>query len=102
MADRLIDRLRAGFKRQKVTILDVEVHVTPLSLAETANVQAKFPDDTARRQAEILIMKCRDANGEPVFTADDRDALATEVNGGAFTAVWAAVNGHTVDAQAEK
>ncbi len=102
MSQKLIDRLRSRYQRQKVQLLDVDIWVTPMSLGETANVQARFPDDTARRQAEILILKCRDEKGEAVFSSEDRDALVSDVNGGEFTAVWAAINGRTVDEQTEK
>jgi hypothetical protein len=102
MSDKLIDRLRAASAARTVSILGVNVHVTPLTLAEQAKANAMFPDDSAKRQAQILLMKCLDAEGKRLFNDVDRDALAGEINAGAFSDVWAAINGRTVEAHAEK
>lgn len=102
MSDKLIDRLRAASETRKVVVLGIEIHVKPLTLAEQAKANAMYPDDSAKRQAQMLVMKCLDAEGKRLFGDDDLAALAGEVNAGAFTEVWAAINGRTVEAIAEK
>lgn len=88
----------------KVTVLGRDVFVSQITLEEQAKVAAMFPEgvDTAKRQAAILILKCRGADGKPHFTADQRDGLASKVGSGRFTEIWQRINGATVDEQAEK
>jgi hypothetical protein len=101
---KLIDLLVEDNQAHKVVVLGRDVYVSQITLEEQAKATAMFPDeqDSAKRQASILVLKCRDAEGKPLFTADDRDALAGKVGGGRFSGVWARINGNTVDAQAEK
>ena len=98
----LIDLLREDYRREKVSILGRDVYVLPLNLADSANVHAKFPDDTAKRHAEMLIMACRTESGAPSFTAADRDFLASGVNSHRLEAALKAAYGRSVDEQAEK
>lgn len=88
----------------KVSVLGRDVYVSQITLEEQAKVAAMFPEggDTAKRQAAILILKCRDANGNPHFTGDQRDGIASKIGSGRFTEVWQRINGATVDEQAEK
>lgn len=100
---RLIDLLVEDNQgRHKVTLLGRDVYVSQVTIEEQAKVTAMYPDDSARRQASLLILKCFDAEGRPLFTPDDRDALATKVGAGRFAPVWSVVNGSSVDEQAEK
>lgn len=104
MSDTLLDRLRADFasKRQKVTILGIDVFVSPLSIAENTKVMAMYPDDSAMRQAAFIVLKCTDEAGKPVFTDEDREALTRSVAGSHFDKVFKVMNGDTVEKQAEK
>jgi hypothetical protein len=104
MTERLIDKLRADLKAltKRVEILGVAVFVAPLTVAESSRVTAMHPNDAAQRQAEILVLKCRDEDGNPVFTKDDKPALVRDVAGDRFTPIFAVLNGASVDAQAEK
>jgi hypothetical protein len=91
---------------RKVMLMGRAVYVTQMTLADQAKVTAMFPDgsviETPKRQAAALILKCRDADGKPLFTSDQRDGLANLPGANKFDAVWAALNGNTVDEQAEK
>lgn len=103
MSESLLDRLRAEFqsRKRRVTVLGVEVYVTPLTIAEETMLATKFPNDSARRWAETFILKCRDADGKPVFSKDDGIALKNEVAGDALQPLIAALVGLT-PADAEK
>lgn len=104
MSDTLLARLRADFaaKRQKVTILGIDVFVSPLSIAENSKVMAMYPDNSAMRQAAFIVMKCTDEAGNPVFADDDRETVAQGVAGSHFDKAFKIMNGETVEAQAEK
>ncbi len=102
---RLIDRLvEASATVHVVPLMGVDLHVSQITIAEQSKIAAMYPEDgdSAKRQASILILKCRDAEGKPVFTGDDREALATKVGARLFADVWAAINGASLDDQAEK
>lgn len=85
-----------------MTVLGRDVYVTALTIEDQAKASAMYPDGGAMRQAAFLAMGCKDANGKPLFTVDDHEALAKRVGAGRFAAVWAVINGESVDAQAEK
>jgi hypothetical protein len=99
----LIARLKADYqaRRRKVDVLGMEVWVTPLTVGENARLLAMHPDDGAMRMAETLVMKCRDADGKPIFAKEDKRALAAEVAGDALTELLVAITGPSV-ADAEK
>ena len=101
---RLIDRLVEDNQTRMVSLMGVDIHVSQLTIEEQAKVTAMFPDggESAKRQASYLILKCRDADGKPIFTSDDRDALASKIGASRFREVWSVINGETVDDQAEK
>lgn len=100
----LIEKLREDFKsrRRKETILGVDVWVTPLTVDEQNKTNAKHPNDGALRLAEILVMKCRTDDGQPIFTADDKVALKREVAGDRLGPLIAAITGPSAEEQAEK
>lgn len=104
MTDRLIDLLKADHRARtrSVTILGVDVIVAPLTVAETAAATAKHPTDSAQRQAELLVMKCRAVDGTPLFTVADKPALMREVAGDRFGPIFAALNGEPLEVQREK
>jgi hypothetical protein len=104
MSDKLIDLLKADHKARvrKVEILGVAVYVAPLTVGESARATAMHPNDSAQRQAQILVMKCRDEAGAPLFSSEDKPALVREVAGDALGPIFAALNGDPVEIQAEK
>lgn len=101
---KLIDLLVEDNRTRKVALMGVDIYASQLTIDEQSKVQAMFPDggDSAKRQASYLILKCKDADGRPIFSSDDRDALAARVGAGRFAEVWKIINGETVDDQAEK
>ncbi|WP_428673711.1 phage tail assembly chaperone family protein, TAC [Reyranella sp.] len=98
----LLARLRADNRPRKVPLLGEDVYVSQITIAEQSKITAMFPEDSAKRQAAILVLKICDADGKPLFTADDRDALVGEPGANKFAAVWNAINGVSLDVQAEK
>lgn len=85
-----------------VKIMGRDVHVTQATLEDQAKAAAMYPDGGEMRQAALLVMKCKDAEGKPLFTAEDRGKIAKLVGANKFADVWSALNGSGVDAQAEK
>lgn len=102
-ATKLIDLLKNDFKsrRRKETVLGVEVWVTPMSAADQTRVNAAHPDDGGLRMAEILVMKCRTADGHPIFTKDDKLDLKEAVAADRLGPVLEAINGAGVEEQAK-
>lgn len=100
LLDLLIEDYQA--KRQKVTILGMDVWCSPLTLAENAKVQAMHPGDSAMRNAAFLVMKCTDVDGKAMFSSEDKDVLAQRISGAAFDEVFGVLNGRTVEKQKEK
>lgn len=100
---KLIDRLRDDYKsrRREVDILGDTVFVTPLTTAEQIRISAMHPDDGALRMAEMLISKCTDAAGKPVFDKDDKQDLKRAVAGDRLAAAIAAITGPPVEAIAK-
>ena len=101
MSERLIDKLKADFasRRRMVTVMGLDVWVTPLSIGEQTAVATMHPDDGAKRMAEILIRKCKDGEGRALFTLDDKAALQREVAGDSLAPLIAAIVGPSVEAQ---
>ena len=99
----LIEKLREDFKarRKQVTILGIDVWVTPLTVDEQNKVNAKHPNDGGLRLAEILVMKCWTEDNRPVFTLDDKVALKREVAGDRLGPLIAAIQGAPAEEQAK-
>lgn len=99
----LMDKLKADYeaRRTKVTVLGEEVYVTPLTAGEQVRINALHPDDGALRMAETLVSKCRDADGKPVFTKDDKQDLKRAVAGDRLGPLVAAITGPGVEDQAK-
>lgn len=97
----LLDKLKADYeaRRAKVTVLGDDVFVTPLTPGEQVRINALHPDDSALRMAEILVSKCRDAEGKPVFTKDDKQDLKRAVAGDRLGPLIAAITGPGVEEQ---
>ncbi len=101
---RLIDLLREDHEKRKtkVDVLGVAVYVTPLTMGEQIRINSKHPDDQAMQMAEMLVLKCHDEEGNPVFGADDKSVLKRAVAGDRLGAVIAAINGRSVGDQVKK
>ncbi len=91
----LIDRLRADFdkRRTEVEVLGMTIFVTPLTLTEQMKINAKHPDDGALRFAEMLVLKCKDAAGKPVFTVADKSILSRVIAADRLSAAISAITG---------
>lgn len=99
----LIEKLRNDYdaRKRKVEVLGVEVFVTPLTVDEQVRVNSLHPNDAGLRTVEILVLKCRDANGEPVFTKEDKQTLKRAVAGDRLAPIMAAINGSAAEEQAK-
>lgn len=86
-AMRAIDRLRkaANFEpiKQVVTLGngdDLEFYVTPLTAAEREKAQRNAKSDSANDYAlQLLILKARDASGQPIFKPGEAALLKEEI-----------------------
>jgi hypothetical protein len=84
---RAIDRLRkaANFEpiKQSVTLDngdDLEFYVTPLTAAEREKAQRNAKSDSANDYAlQLLILKAKDENGQPLFKPGEAVILKQEV-----------------------
>jgi len=97
---RLIDLLEDDFagRRSELEVLGVKVFVSPMTVGEQMRINALHPDDAALRMAEILVTKCRDAEGNAVFTKDDKARLKRAVAGDRLGPIVAAITGPPVEA----
>jgi hypothetical protein len=95
LSAKLIDLLVEDYKsrRTRAEVLGVEVFVTPLTLGEQTQIAAMHPDDSALRVAEMLVRKCRNADGHAVFAKEDKQTLKREVAGDALGPLIAAITG---------
>ncbi len=100
---RLIERLKEDFtsRRREVECMGMKVFVTPLTPADQVRINALHPDDGALRTAEILVSKCVDAAGKPVFGKEDKPALKLAVAGDRLGPLLAAINGPGIETQAK-
>ena len=98
---KLIDLLKDDLDARKVevTVLGIKVVVTPLTMGEQMTINAKHPDDGALRFAEMLVVKCRDTDGNAVFSKDDKNTLKRAVAGDRLTPVINAITGSAPEAQ---
>lgn len=87
--------------RTEVELMGEKMFVTPMTLGELHKINAMFPNGGPDRQIEILIQKCRDADGKPIFTRDDRLVLKNEVRAELLSPIFAAINGPSVADQAK-
>jgi hypothetical protein len=100
-AKKLIDLLKEDLLSRKVEVevLGQIVVVTPMTVGDQTRVNALHPDDGALRLAEILVSKCHDAQGNPVFDKSDKQALKRAVAGDRLGPVIAAITGPPAEAQ---
>lgn len=99
----LIEKLKADYesRRTEVEVLGERVFVTPLSVGEQSTIATLHPDDAGLRIAETLVRKCVDAEGNPVFTREDKMVLKAKVAGDRLGPILAAINGPSVADQAK-
>lgn len=99
----LIEALQADFKarRRKETLLGFDVWISPLTVEENILLNEREPDGGAARTAEVLLMKCTDEAGAPIFTRADKDALVREVAGEHVARLVTAITGPAVEVQAK-
>ena len=97
----LIDKLKADYqsRRVPVEVLDETVFVTPLTVGEQMRIVAKYPGDSASQMVESLILKCRDAEGNAVFTKNDDQDLKRLVAGDRIAPAINAIQGPAAKVQ---
>lgn len=71
------------------------------AVAEVILLGEREPAGGPSRLAEVLLMKCTDAAGNPLFTRNDKDALIKCVAGEQIMRLVAWISGPGVDAQAK-
>lgn len=106
----LIERLREDYDSRRVEhdVLGLKIFTSPMSLLEQSAVNAKHPDDKDNPQAnldrmvETLVQKCTDAEGRPVFTADDKPVLKAKVSVAVLNRLMLAIVGESSEAQEKK
>lgn len=91
----LIEKLKEDFsnRRRKLEVLGEEVWVTPMTVGENTVIGALYPNDSAARSVETLVRKCRDAEGNPIFGKNDKEALRSLVAGDRLGPIFAAIHG---------
>lgn len=99
----LIESLQADFKarRRKVTILGHDVWVSPLTVEEENLLVEREPNPGPARYVEIVIVKCTDESGAPVFTRNDKDTLIKAVPSEHLKIIVDALQGPSAEAQAK-
>lgn len=97
----LMDKLKADYeaRRREVEVLGEKVFVTPITAGDEVRIKALHPNDRAAQYAEILVTKCRDAEGKPVFTKDDKQDLKRAVASDRLAALLAAIHGASAEEQ---
>jgi len=100
-----ISRIRAHFDAlapKKIIIPEwdnLEVHATPVTLAEHNRIYKGREEASAYDIViEVLIVKARDAKGQPLFTIADRPSLLNHADPG----IVARVAGEILNGQAPK
>jgi hypothetical protein len=86
-----IDRARGHYTRltadpKKIRVPEWEdegeefyIHATPLTLNERAKL-GKFAKNQQEMAAELLILKAKDAEGQPLFTREDKQDIMRSVS----------------------
>lgn len=99
----LIEALQADFKgrRRKITVLGSDVWVSPLTVEDENLLAEREPILGAARYAEMVMMKCTDESGAPVFSRNDKDALINGVASDHLSRMVAAITGPSVEVQAK-
>lgn len=99
----LIEALQADFKsrRRKETLLGFDVWISPMTVEENMLLVEREKEHGPSRIAEILLMKCTDEAGAPVFTRADKDVLVKSVAGELVNRLVTAITGPSPETQAK-
>lgn len=99
----LIEALQADYKarRRKVTVLGVDVWVSPLTVEDENLLAEREPLPGASRYAEMALMKCTDEAGAPIFTRNDKDVLISGAASDQVARLVNAITGPPVEVQAK-
>ena len=99
----LIQALQDDFKsrRRKLSFMGYDVWVTPLTVEDENLLAEREPVPGGARYVEILLMKCTDESGAPVFSRNDKDTLIKNVASDRIGLVINAITGPSVAAQAK-
>jgi hypothetical protein len=103
-----INRIRAHFDAlapRKIVVPEwdnLEIHATPVTLAEHNRIYKGKEDATAYEiVVEVLIVKAKDANGKQLFTIADRPALFNHADPGVVARVAGEILGNSAPKSAE-
>lgn len=101
MTEKLIDLLKAASikRRIRVVVLGIDCYALPLTMAGFMKAAAKHPDSRAMFNAETLVTNLVDETGKPVFSSDDKEALAGEIAGDLLSPAVNAIHGLGVEEQ---
>lgn len=99
----LIQALQDDFKsrHRKLSVLGHDVWVTPLTVEDENLLSEREPKAGPARYVEILLLKCSDEAGAPVFSRNDKDTLINGVPSDHLSRLVGAITGQTVEAQAK-
>jgi hypothetical protein len=101
-----IDRVRAHFDSiaPKTIIVpewaDLEIHASPVTIAERGRIYAGDTKDEHELVCRILLVKAKDKDGKPLFTIADMPALLHHADPGVLVRVASEImGGKSPDAQ---
>lgn len=72
------------------------LYYKPLTLRDKAHIR-KFAKSDIELAVETIILKCRDADGKPVFTREHKQALMREVDAGIIDRIATEIVGEAED-----
>ncbi len=102
----VIEQAQAHFEAASLDIevpeWDCVIHASPFTLGERKIASKRAGGDAQTLYAEILILKARDENGEPMFTRNDKMALMKQVDGSVVERIATTMFGETSVGDAEK
>ena len=91
LRDKLRERLSNNTQSFYVEEWDETIYATPLSCGDTAKMQGKHPEFpfklTSDAMVDLLLLKCLDAQGDKVFTLEDKPILLRQDMGSISTVV---------------
>ncbi|WP_299393284.1 hypothetical protein [Pelagibius sp.] len=95
------------FKGQEITVIEVEewgidgkpaiIHATPMNLDEKNRVNRYGSKEDLSALCEVLILKARDENGDPIFTRDLKPRMMRELDPDVIASVVKQIVGEEED-----